>query len=232
MDTADGQPEAEVAEEPLAEPDSEDTEVDTPEEEEEESAEPAEEEADEDTESEGAEEEDEEEQPEHDEPEVEVTAAYESEDPRVQAYLAKYQGDVEKALTAAAHLESAYGRQGQDKAVYQRRVQELEQQLQQAQTFSAGGILTPEQRDWAAQAVQSDRPEGYVQEAIRAGEFALARAVCDGWAEDSPYEAARAAQTVDAVEWQARAQEQVPEEVPYDQGTLLEVLAENFPDMP
>jgi hypothetical protein len=69
-----------------------------------------------------------------------------------------------------------------------------------------------------------------VQQAIEAGEFGLARAVCDRWAEESPYEAGRIAQQVDAAEWQS--QQRATEPVQVDHEALIGVLVEHFPEMP
>jgi hypothetical protein len=50
-------------------------------------------------------------------------------DPEIRAFLAKFQGDVEKALRYGLQSQQSLSRQGQEKAVLARRVQELEAQL-------------------------------------------------------------------------------------------------------
>ena len=170
------------------------------------------------------------------EEEEEQVSAYATENPRVQAFLEKYGGDPEKALAAAAHLEQVLGRQGLQMGEQAQRIEELQSELGQLRTFGPGGnVLTPEQREWAAQAIESEQPVAYVQEAMRAGEFGLARAICDGWSEQAPYEAARLAQQVDLVEQQAHLYQQqalaAEQQVPFDTGVLMEVLVENYPDM-
>lgn len=220
---------AEVAEEP--QPESEPEQEPEPEQPEREEGEPEPEEGEPEGEQPEEEEEAEEEEGEpEEEPEEEVTG-YQSENPQVQAFLAKYQGDLERALAGAVQLQQVLGRQGQDKAVLTRRVQELEQELQQLRSFGPGPALSPEQRGWVDEAVESQNPVSYVQQALEANEFALARAVCDRWAEDAPYEAGRIAQQIDAAEW--RTQQQVEQEQPQlDSGALMGVLIEHFPEMP
>ena len=169
--------------------------------------------------------------------EGEQVTAY-ADNPRLQAFLAKYDNDPEKALLAAAHLTDAIGRQGLQMGEQAKQIEALQAELAQLHTFGPpGNVLTPEQREWAVQAIESEQPGVYVQEALRAGEFTLARAVCDGWSAEAPYEAARLAQHVDNVEQQARIfqqQQQHAEEaaIPWDMNTLMEVLVENYPDMP
>lgn len=200
----------------------------------EDSPESGEEEADEEADAadEQSEEEDEEQQLED-----EVTALFETDNPRIKAFLDKYGGDPEKALAAAAHLEQVLGRQGLQMGEQAEQIRALEGELNQLRAFGPGGnVLTPEQREWATQAIESEQPVAYVQEAMRAGEFTLARAICDGWSQDAPYEAARLAQHVDAVEQQARMMQQQQalteqQAVPFDTNVLMEVLVENYPDM-
>lgn len=196
-----------------------------------EESEPAEPETDEPVETEEEQPEAEAEEEEEEEVAAEAAHGYESDNPAVQAYLAKYQGDAEKALVAATHLQQVLGRQGQEKAVLTRRVEELEQELTQVRRFGQGAVLSPEQRQWADQAVESENPSAYVQQAVQAGEFGLARAVCDQWAQEAPYEAARAAQVVDAAEWNA-SQADAAEPVQFDRDELLDAIADHYPDMP
>jgi len=174
------------------------------------------------------------EEPEEQEVEDEDAVDAFSDDPQVLAYLAKYQNDPERALKAAVQLQQALGRQGQEKAVLNRRVQELESQIAQQQAFQTGALLNPEQQQWVGEAVESGNPTLYVQQAVQAGEFELARAVCAEWARESPYEALRVSQAVDGAEYNAHVQQtQAPLEEPVDHSILLNALVENgFDDLP
>jgi len=177
-----------------------------------------EEEPDED-EDEEAEEEDE------DEPE-EVVAEF---SPDVQAFLAKYGGDVEAALKGAAELSHVLGRQGREKTQLQEQVDELQRQLARAQTFSSGAIpFNEEQREWIEEAAGSDNPAGFVQLAVDQGEFDLARAVCQEWAREDPFNAGRVGAQVDSIEQASR----VVEQPAFDLGHMLEAARDHFPDMP
>jgi hypothetical protein len=157
-----------------------------------------------------------------------------SKDPMFRAWLDRYQGDPQKALEGAFQLEKVLGRQGQEKAVLTRRVQELETALRDAASYQEGpSILSPEQRDWVAEALESGSPASYVREAVRAGEFGLARAVTSMWGQEQPFDALRAAQAVDQAEAQAhQAAQQVDVSEPVNVATMLDVLVEHFPDMP
>src|SRR4029077_20986988 len=164
--------------------------------------EPEEEEAEEDEDEEEAEEEDAERGDE------EVAADY---DIDVQAFLAKYGGDVEKALKGASDLYHLVNRQGHEKNAAVARAEELEAQLQRLQAFSTSSIpLTGEQREWAEEVAGSDNPAGYVQMAVDAAEVDLARAVCEQWAREDPFNAGRIGQQIDAIEQQAHDVAQQP----------------------
>lgn len=194
--------------------------IEAPDDGEEEEAEEAEEEEEAEGEDEGEEESDEEaEEAEPEEP-----------DPEVRAFLAKYNGDVDEALKGAAELQRVLGRQGQEKGQLARRVEELETELQRMQHFSGvSPAVNPEQREWIEEAVGSGNPGAYVNGALQAGEFGLARLVCQEWAREDPFQALRAAQVVDGAEQQAQV---VPEfDGPVDTGILLNVLSDNYPDM-
>lgn len=216
--------------------------------------EPAESESEEPSEEEGAEEEEEgaesdeaeAEEPDEDKPdedgeteeEKQEILAFASEDPEVQALLAKYQGDPERALKAQVQLQLALGRQGQEKAVLARKVEELERTIRQAQAFSGSGvILTEEQRAWVDEAASSGQPAAYAKQAVEVGEFDLARAVCAEWAREHPFEAMRTATAIDAAEQHfmgdVAASENgngstQPGEIT---GVVINALADEFPDM-
>lgn len=148
----------------------------------------------------------------------------------VVAFLAKYDGDVEAALKGAAHLTHLVGRQGIEKSEALARVGELESQLSRLQAFSTSSIpLTEEQREWAEEAAGSGNPAGYIQLAVDATEFDLARAVCEQWAREDPFNANRVGQQIDAIEQQASAAVEQPV---FELPRMLDAAREQFPDMP
>lgn len=159
--------------------------------------------------------------------EPEATPQYE--DVEIQAFLGKYGGDIEKALKGGAELQRLMGRQGQEKADLGRRVEQLESELAQARALSAGGVLlNDEQQAWAEGAAESGNPTHYIQQALQAGEFSLARAVCREWANTAPFEAMRVGQMVDALEFQA-SQPAPPEPVPPE--TTWQALSNSYPEL-
>ena len=181
-----------------------------------------------DEEDEDEEEGDESESEDGEQPEESVTAAFESDDPEVLAFLAKYQGDLGQALRGAAELQRVIGRQGSEKAALAQRVQELEAAIEQDRAFAPSvGFLTPEQQQWAEEALATGNPALYIQRAAQEGEFGLARAIANEWVREQPADGFRALQYLDQAEHRALA----PEPQPVDTGVLLDVLAENFPDM-
>jgi len=148
-------------------------------------------------------------------------------DAEILAYLAQYQNDPVKALRAAAELRRAFGRQGTDLAAVRQRVQELEYQAAQARALSAGMTpMTQEQHEWAEGAANSGNPGAYIEQAMGAGEFGLARAVCTYWAREDPFNAGRAGQWIDAAEQQAY-QPQIPVEA--DTRDILDALKAKVP---
>lgn len=216
-----------VVEQPVEEQPEEVVGEEQPEEDEQDGEEPEEQEGQEEDE----EEEVVEEESEGEEEEDDVLAEYS--DPEIRAYLSKYQNDPERALKAAVNLQRVLGRQGQEKAVLTRRVQELEAQMVEQQAFQTGALLSPEQQQWVGEATESGNPGMFVQQAVQAGEYELARAVCAEWARESPYEALRVSQAVDGAEQRAYQQQyQQIEEEPVDHGLLLDTLVSNFPEMP
>jgi hypothetical protein len=202
----------------------------------EEAEEPAEEgEEDEESAGEETEQDEDAEESEEDEPEAESSeqpAAFD--DPEVQAYVTRY-GDPEKALRAAVELTRILNEQGREKNQLAVRVRELEQEMQQATAFNSVTVLSDEQRVWVDSAVESGNARAYVQEAVRVGEYELARAVCEQMSEETPYDASRLATWVDQAELynvQRAAQEAEPEDVQVDHNQLMDVLVTNFPQMP
>ena len=196
-----------------------------------------EQETEEETQEEEAEEEDGEDQPAEDEPaedEQEAPPGFDTDDPEIQAYLAKYQGDPVKALKGAVELQRVLGRQGQEKAVLARRNQELEQELRRSAALTPQIALNEEQRSWVEAAVESGNPLPYIQQAMGVDEFDLARAVCEQWAEERPYDAARVANQIDIAEQQrthALLEAQEAEQT-VNHEALLEVLAQYYPQLP
>jgi intein/homing endonuclease len=226
-ETPDVQPTEETTEEPTENDESEEevavgdevtSPVETPEEEEEE-----------------AEEDEEGDESEEEEPE-EGESGYASEDPEVQALLAKFQGDVEKALKYGAQSQHTFARLGQEKQALLQQITDLQQQLAtSARSYSTA--VSPDQRQWIETALESEAPGDYVQEAVRAGEFNLARVLCDQMAETEPYSASRLAQWVDQSEayMEQAYQQQAANEAantPLDHPTLMSILVEHFPQMP
>jgi len=212
-------PQPRLAEEPPAEEQEE--EVDAEEEESEEDEDRDQEETAEEADGEEAEDE------EGDEDDALVSASFETDDPDVRAFLAQYGDDPLKALQAAAHLRRAFDRQGTDLGQARQRLEELEAQAARARMLGGGAPLSEEQHQWAEAAAGTSNPGGYVQQAIDAGEFDLARAVCSYWGRESPYEAARAGMVVDQIESQRHQQTQAPVEAPTED--IIEALKQNVP---
>lgn len=155
---------------------------------------------------------------------------FDLDDPEVIAYLAQYQDDPVKALRAAAELRRAFGRQGTELATARQKAQALENQMAQARLLQGGAPLSQEQVEWAEGAASSASPGAYVQQAISAGEFDLARAVCTYWAQADPFNAGRAGQLIDGVEQQMIQQtQQGPSEAPTE--VILDALYTNVPGM-
>ncbi len=167
------------------------------------------------------------------EEEAEVRAGFETDDPEILAYLAKYAGDPQEALKAAVNLERVLGRQGRENGQLSQRVRELEAQVQRQQAITPTILLNEEQRQWVENAVESGDPQAFVREALNVEEYDLARAVCEQWAEERPYEAARLASFIDRSEQQTQVSlQQAQEDVIVDHAALMEVLVEHFPQMP
>jgi len=183
------------------------------------------------------------------EQEPEATEDEPEEDIEVRAFIAKYGGDEQKALKAAADLQRVLGRQGSEKAAALARVEELERELAQARALGAGAsLLSEEQRMWVETAAESPNPAVYVQQAMQAGEFELARSVCREWAQTNPFDAQRIGQFIDATEAQiVQSQGATPEVPPTEtwaalvdhypelrqyEGAMVETLQRMGPDHP
>jgi len=173
---------------------------------------------------------DEPEQEEEEEGEEGEEEAEPGEDPEIQAFLAKYQGDQEKALKGAAELQRAYGRQGGELNQLREQNAQLQQMLTEAQTFAGGGVpLNEEQRGWVEEAAASVNPGAYIRQALSQNEFELARAVCREWAHENPFEANRAGQYIDLAENQAYETAQAPQQVTTDD--VLQALGNAMPEL-
>ena len=152
------------------------------------------------------------------------------EDPEIQAFLAKYQGDQEKALKGAAELQRAYGRQGGELNQLREQNAQLQSLLAEAQAFAGGGVpLNEEQRMWVDEAAASVNPGAYIRQALAQNEFELARSVCREWAHENPYEANRAGQYIDLAEHQAYERAQAPQQVTTDD--VLNALGDAMPEL-
>lgn len=176
--------------------------------------------------------EDEEASSEEEEPEPsgdeEPSASYSSDDAQIQAFLARYDGDVEAALKAAVNQDSLLGRQGRELGELRAHAAQLQSSLEQASLFASGGrYLNEEQQAWVEEAASSGDPAAYLQQAVAAQEFDLARAVLDV-GEFPTGQAIRFSQAIDRAEVLA-----APEQVqPLEHNLLMEVLIEHYPDMP
>lgn len=155
--------------------------------------------------------------------------AFSSDDPSVLAFLERHDGDIEAALREAVRYESTLGRQGRELGQHRQRIAELEAELEQATLFRQGtGVLSAEQVEWVEEASSSENALGYVQAAVEAGEFDLARAVLDQ-AQLPAGQVLRVAQAIERAEQLAQPAE---EQQPLAHNLLMEVLVEHYPEMP
>jgi hypothetical protein len=152
-------------------------------------------------------------------------------DPETQAFVDRY-GGVEAALRRGAFLERTVGRQGQELGQLRAQVAELSAQLEQAELFShTSHFVSPEQAQWLEEAVGSEQPAAYIQSAVEAGEFDLARAVLEQ-GEFPTAQVVRLSRAIDVAESRAAPQEPSIEELPLDHGALMNVLVQHYPEMP
>lgn len=168
------------------------------------------------------------------EEEVPEPVGFQTDDPEVQAFLSKYGGDLEKALKAEAQQQRVIGRQGSELDALRRQVTEMTSELERLNALSqTPSYLTAEQQGWLEQVMEQGDPRQAVRAAVDAQEFDLARAVCEAWSQESPYEAARIAAQVDQIEQRVRQHEVAsvePQQLDYP--ALLEVLTSHYPEMP
>lgn len=167
---------------------------------------------------------------EEDEGEEEEGAPAGAPDPELQAFLAKYENDPDKALKGAIELQRLLGRQGHELSQLRTRTSELESLLTEAQAFSGLGVpLNEEQRGWVEEAAASVNPGAYIRQALAQSEFELARAVCREWAHENPFEANRAGQYIDMAEHHAVEAQRAPQEVTTDD--VLGALQNAMPEL-
>src|SRR4029077_18545047 len=88
--------------------------------------------------------EDEEQEEEGESDEEIATEGFASDDPEIQAYLAKYKGDVEKALRGAAEAYRLIGRRDEEREVLARQVEELASELERVNALSRVTYLSEE----------------------------------------------------------------------------------------
>jgi len=153
-------------------------------------------------------------------------------DPEVQAYLARYDGDSQKALKGAVELQRLMSRQGAENGRLRQQIEQLNSELAQQQAFAQSpSFLSEEQQQWVGAALESGNPMLYIQQAVQVGEFDLARALADQWGQDQPYPALRAAQLIDGAEYQAQAVQPVAVPV-YEHPQFIADLTSAYPEMP
>lgn len=175
----------------------------------------------------GESEEDEEAEEESEDEDEEEEPVEDEQDLEVQAFLAKYDGDVDAALKGAAGLYHVVGRQGSEKAELQRQLALANEELRRAKALGGTGPpLTEEQRGWVEEAVSSGNPAHFIQQAVDAHEFDLARAICYEWAREDPANAVPLRIQIDGIEQQVR--DYVP---PIDREQLLTAIADSYPDV-
>lgn len=178
----------------------------------------------------------EEEEAEEEDPDAEEEEQPEGElAPEVQAYLDRHGGDLNKALKTMVEAQTMLARRNTEYGEQGRTIARLEAELAQAQAFAAQTqAMTPEQNEWVQAAVESEQPVAFVQQAVAAGEYELARAVCDAWgSEGDAYAALRTRQQVDAAEayaYQAQAAAEPPPTMARED--LYELITQQVPDFP
>lgn len=106
-------------------------------------------------------------------------------DPDVEAFLAKYDGDLGKALKGAVEASKTLGRQGTELG----ELRKLQQQMEELKTTVAESARRPAHApiDWAS-AIERD-PEQAAFEAVRRRDPDALVAACSAWGEDEPFKA-------------------------------------------
>ena len=121
-----------------------------------------------------------------------------SQDPDVEGYLAKYGGDVEKAIKAATEAQSLIGRQGSELGELRKQFEEF-QQVQQKPRYDANAL---------AQLIEND-PARATALAYEAGDGATVAAALEAWKEEAPFEASIWVNDVRNAEFQRQITEQM-----------------------
>jgi hypothetical protein len=150
-------------------------------------------------------------------------------DLEVQAFLAKYGNDTDKALKGAAELYRIVGKQANERDQAGRARRGLEQEMQAARAFTPMGdysYMNDEQRQWVCERRWSQAtPPASLGGAMQEGAFDMARAVVREWARGD-FSALRAGGT------STRPSEIANYVEPIDLGRLLDALKAEIPDLP
>jgi hypothetical protein len=111
-------------------------------------------------------------------------------DPAVAAFLQKYNGDVEKALQGAVHLQRKSGEQSNEVGELRRVVDELSQLREgiQQQNQNQQPVMDQGTIDWFDQQVL-ENPYGMAEYARQQGNGMLQQRALSTWKEMAPYEA-------------------------------------------
>lgn len=111
-------------------------------------------------------------------------------DPAVAAFLQKYNGDVEKALQGAVHLQRKSGEQSNEVGELRRVVDELSQLREgiQQQSQNQQPVMDQGTIDWFDQQVL-ENPYGMAEYARQQGNGMLLQRALSTWKEMAPYEA-------------------------------------------
>lgn len=155
-------------------------------------------------------------------------------DPEVESYLARFGGDMEAAVKAAAHQTSLIGRQGSELGDLRRQVEELRQAQQQAQQ--------PQQQQWMPSQLEDEIAENPAQIAMWAaenGQSAVYDAAMEEWFDRDPRGAARFERAIEMEMLKSEMQQQlapvirpVQEQVQARTiATAHRALREKYPDL-
>lgn len=146
-------------------------------------------------------------------------------DADLEAVLARYDGDVGKALRALGDKESMVGRQAND-------IGQLRAELAQQRQLLEQGFARQPQYFGPYQSDLEDDPKGLVAEALERGDQRTAELALRAWGEEEPFEAAAFLLSLQQ-QTQASPQEQ-PTPAPEADGTLegaMAAVVERHPDV-
>ena len=115
------------------------------------------------------------------------------EDPKVQAYLEKYDGDLNKALAAATDASSLIGQQGNEMGQMRQQLTEMQQYLQWQHQQAQQAAAQPQPSNlppvnWGE--LIDDNPAAAAKEALSRWDDRALVAAVEAWKEEEPYEAA------------------------------------------